>query len=157
MLFRSRVLIHLNAPVKQSYSIKAVLSENSNDEPISSLKLTDLSTQSLDFSFSNLKNIKLWDCTNPNLYMIRVNLFDGDTLLDSLETRFGFRTVNFSENGFYLNGVPIKLMGLNRHQSYPYVGYAMPKSAQFNDAEILKYQLGVNIVRSSHYPPSDIF
>lgn len=156
-LFGARVLIHLNAPVKQSYSIKAVLSENSNDESISTLKLTDLSTQSLDFSFSNLKNIKLWDCTNPNLYRIRVNLFDGDTLLDSLETRFGFRTVNFSENGFYLNGVPLKLMGLNRHQSYPYVGYAMPKSAQFNDAEILKYQLGVNIVRSSHYLPSRHF
>lgn len=51
----------------------------------------------------------------------------------------------------------IKLVGLNRHQSYPYVGYAMPKSAQVADADFLKYDLGLNIVRTSHYPQSQHF
>ena len=67
--------------------------------------------------------------------------------------RFGFRTVRFENDGFYLDGQRIKLRGLNRHQSYAYVGYAMPKSVLELDAEILeKRALGVNAVRTSHYP-----
>ncbi len=58
---------------------------------------------------------------------------------------------------FYLNGKKVKLRGLNRHQSYPYVGYAMPESMQRMDADILKYELGVNAVRTSHYPQSHYF
>ena len=47
--------------------------------------------------------------------------------------------------------------GLNWHQAWPYVGYAMPKRAQQDDADILKYELGVNTVRTSHYPQSRHF
>ena len=66
--------------------------------------------------------------------------------------------MNFREAWFQLlNGKKIKLVGLNRHQSYPYVGYAMPKSAQEDDANILKYEAGVNIVRTSHYMQSEHF
>ena len=69
----------------------------------------------------------------------------------------GFRDVEFEKNGFFLNGKKLKLRGLNRHQSYPYVGYAMPKSMQEMDAEVLKYELGLNLVRTSHYPQSQHF
>ncbi|MFR8332310.1 MAG: glycoside hydrolase family 2 TIM barrel-domain containing protein [Oscillospiraceae bacterium] len=55
-----------------------------------------------------------------------------------------------------LNGRPIRIRGLNRHQAYPYVGYAMPARAQKRDAHILKYRLGLNAVRTSHYPQSQI-
>ena len=71
--------------------------------------------------------------------------------------RFGFRTVRFESDGFYLNGEKLKIRGLNRHQAYAYVGYAMPKSVQELDAEILKNELGVNAVRTSHYPQSQHF
>ncbi|MBR2046923.1 MAG: glycoside hydrolase family 2 protein, partial [Agathobacter sp.] len=60
-------------------------------------------------------------------------------------------------DGFFLNGEKFKIRGLNRHQSYPYVGYAMPESMQRNDAEILKYEIGLNAVRTSHYPQSHHF
>jgi len=63
----------------------------------------------------------------------------------------------FKEDGFYLNGEKLKLRGLNRHQSYPYVGYAMPRSMQELDAKILKEDLGVHLVRTSHYPQSKWF
>ena len=155
--YNARVLIQLNASIKPSYSIRACLYKIGCDEPISQLHLNKLPTQSLDFTFDQLENIQVWDTENPNLYKIKVNLFEGDEPLDSMETRFGFRTVLFTDKGFSLNGTPLKLVGLNRHQSFPYVGYAMPKSAQFQDADILKNQLGVNIVRSSHYPPSRHF
>lgn len=104
-----------------------------------------------------VSNIDLWDLENPNLYLLKAVLKQNNIFLDETVVRFGFREVNFRQDGFYINGKRTKLIGLNRHQSYPYVGYAMPKSAQKKDADILKYELGVNIVRTSHYPQSKHF
>ena len=101
--------------------------------------------------------IKLWSIDDPNLYHINLQLIKEDRVIDTHHIRFGFRDAKFTKEGFYLNGSKIKIQGLNRHQSFPYVGYAMPKSAQYKDAEILKYELGVNTVRLSHYPQSDHF
>lgn len=92
---------------------------------------------------------KLWDLDSPNLYTLRVK-FNSDIN----EYRFGFRECKFTRFGFKLNGRTVKIIGLNRHQSYPYVGYAMPASAQRADADLLKYKLGCNLVRTSHYPDS---
>ena len=58
---------------------------------------------------------------------------------------------------FFLNGVKCKLIGLNRHQSWPYVGYAMPERIQRRDAQLLRRELGCNVVRTSHYPQSRHF
>ena len=71
--------------------------------------------------------------------------------------RFGFRQVEFTAQGFHLNGQRIKLRGLNRHQSFPHAGYALGRAAQVKDAEILKHDLRVNMVRTSHYPQSKYF
>jgi len=104
-----------------------------------------------------VKNVELWDIDNPNLYNIELILEVDGEIKGKKIIRFGFRDAKFLPNGFYLNGSKLKLRGLNRHQSFPYVGYAMPKSAQYKDAQILKYDLGLNIVRLSHYPQSDHF
>lgn len=103
-----------------------------------------------------LKDIKLWDIESPNLYELIVNIkIDGCD--DEYRDIFGFRKTEFTPNGFYLNNKKIKIIGLNRHQSYPYVGYAMPKRVQEKDAEILKNDLHLNLVRTSHYPQSKHF
>ena len=80
-----------------------------------------------------------------------------DELIDVVVTTMGFREAEFRKDGFYLNGEKYKIRGLNRHQSYPYVGYAMPDSMQKRDADILKHELGLNAVRTSHYPQSQAF
>ncbi len=98
--------------------------------------------------------VKLWDIENPKLYEIKVKLLKGSEVIDEYKDTFGFREAEFRQDGFYLNGRRVKLVGLNRHQAYPYVGYAMPQRVQEKDAEILKYELGLNIVRTSHYPQS---
>jgi len=103
-----------------------------------------------------LTNFRLWDTDVPDLYTLVATLTD-EGIVDTLSTRFGFRTAEFTTKGFFLNGNPLKLIGLNRHQAFPYVGYAMPKNAQEEDAYILKKELGVNLVRCSHYPPSNYF
>ena len=95
-----------------------------------------------------------WSPDQPNRYRCRVtNRNSGD----SMEVKFGFRTAEFQADGFYLNGEKVFLRGLNRHQAYPYMGYAAPERLQRNDARILKKELGCNAVRTSHYPQSQYF
>lgn len=105
----------------------------------------------------DLPEKKLWSLEAPHLYDIAIKLQIGSEIKDGHGVRFGFRSAKFTKEGFFLNGKKIKLRGLNRHQSFPYVGYAMPKSVQEKDAEILKYELGLNIVRTSHYMQSKHF
>ncbi len=94
-----------------------------------------------------------WTLEEPHLYELEIVVKDEVIY----RTRFANREVKITTDGFFLNNKRIQLIGLNRHQSYPYVGYAMPKNMQRKDADLLKYELGVNVVRSSHYPPSRHF
>ena len=107
---------------------------------------------SCELSLAGLADIALWDIDSPTLYTLELSYGD-----DRLATRFGFRSAKFTGEGFLLNGRKLKLRGLNRHQSYPYAGYGLGRAAQEQDAEILKHQLHVNIVRTSHYPQSPWF
>ena len=100
---------------------------------------------------------ELWDVESPVLYEVRTELIKDGEMQDALVVTTGFRKAEFRSDGFYLNGRKFKIRGLNRHQSYPYVGYAMPASMQRLDADILKNELGLNGVRTSHYPQSHDF
>ena len=104
----------------------------------------------------DLSRIALWHIDNPALYTLELRL-ETPHGSDTTATRFGFRAAEFNAEGFWLNGRPLKLRGLNRHQSFPYVGFAMGRAAQERDAEILKRELKLNIVRTSHYPQSTHF
>lgn len=104
-----------------------------------------------------MREPKLWDTEHPSLYEIKTELVQGEKVLDEKVVVCGFRKAEFQADGFYLNDRKVKLRGLNRHQSYPYVGYAMPRSMQELDADILKKELGLNAVRTSHYPQSHYF
>ena len=105
---------------------------------------------------SYVENVKLWDLNKPNRYYLETELYIDGELVDVHFVTIGFRHAEFTNDGFYLNGRRIQIRGLNRHQSYPYVGYAMPESMQRHDAQLLK-ELGVNAVRTSHYPQSQYF
>ena len=103
-----------------------------------------------------ISEFKLWDLDNPVLYKLCTTVTIGDKK-EEYVNRFAFRDAKFTNKGFYLNNQKVKLVGLNRHQGYPYMGYAASKSLQEDDALILKNELGVNIVRTSHYPQSEHF
>lgn len=112
--------------------------------------------ESVTLDITGLKGLSLWDIDSPVLYEAEVQL-RSDRGSDRLSSRFGFRTAEFTTEGFKLNGRPLKIRGLNRHQAFPYVGYAMGRTAQERDAEILKNTLHCNLVRTSHYPQSKWF
>jgi beta-galactosidase len=107
--------------------------------------------------FAPLSGIQLWDLASPHLYSVRVRLLDGERVMDEDTRRIGFREAQFTDHGFELNGKVIKLRGLDRHQTFPFVGQAMPARVQRQDAYILRKQLHCNIVRTSHYPQSRHF
>ncbi len=109
-----------------------------------------------ELQFSGLAGIRLWDIADPALYTLSVTL-QTPSGTDHVSTRFGFRSARFEDDGFYLNGRKLKLIGLNRHQSFPHAGYALGQAAQERDAEILKHELGLNMVRTAHYPQSPWF
>lgn len=127
-----------------------------------SITLKEKSSGKVVFSAANISEthyvstridgIRKWDIEDPFLYELTVTSDD-----DSYTTTIGFRDSEFKADGYYLNGRKIKIRGLNRHQSYPYAGYAMPASMQKYDADILKNEIGVNAVRTSHYPQSQHF
>lgn len=116
----------------------------------------DIAGASVEIGFEGLAGIALWDIDDPVLYRLVLTL-EGPHGTDEAAFRFGFRSAEFTPEGFFLNGRPLKLRGLNRHQSFPYAGYALGKSAQERDAEILKRELKLNMVRTSHYPQSRYF
>ena len=110
----------------------------------------------MQFSLT-LDSPHLWSVDEPDLYSISIQLCEGGTVIDRQDVTTGLRTAEFRTDGFYLNGSKLKLRGLNHHQCLPYIGYAVPVSLQRHDAEILKHELGVNTVRTSHYPQSQHF
>lgn len=106
---------------------------------------------------SNLGDIKLWSPDSPKLYDVVTTLTVDGQPAHTSKTRIGFREAKFTIDGFFLNGKRLQLFGLNRHELYPYVGYAMPPRVMRKDAEILKRGFNLNFVRCSHYPQTEAF
>ncbi len=136
----------------EELSLELTVSRRKNGETVASRRLPFSEAAGID-----VPEARLWDTTSPVLYALTLALYRGDEKLDELTESFGFRRSEFREDAYYLNGRRFKIRGLNRHQCYPYAGYAMPASQQAADAEILRFELGVNAVRTSHYPQSQHF
>lgn len=105
-----------------------------------------------------LAELSLWDVDRPVLYTVRAQLVGADGRPTHSRTlRTGFREAVFRRDGFFLNGRRLSLRGANRHQLYPWTGFAMPDRVQRRDARILREDLNCVMVRCSHYPQSAAF
>ncbi|GAB3539417.1 beta-galactosidase [Pontibacter brevis] len=103
-----------------------------------------------------IPNPNLWSPDSPYLYNLSVELVQDEKVIDHMPLRTGVRSYRFAADGFYLNGEKLFLRGTNRHQEYPYVGYALSDNARYRDAYKIK-EAGFNFIRSSHYPQSPAF
>ncbi|MBK1875308.1 glycoside hydrolase family 2 protein [Pelagicoccus mobilis] len=100
-------------------------------------------------------DVKFWDTENPNLYRVNTMVSVNGQPVDVLENRIGLRKFDLDPvRGFVLNGKPIKLIGFNRHQQYPYIGDALPDSLHYKDMLQFK-EYGFNVMRTAHYPQDD--
>jgi beta-galactosidase len=100
-------------------------------------------------------NPKLWSTHKPNLYTVVTTVKEnGHPLEDAVETVFGIRTIKFDVNqGFLLNGEPVRLNGVCDHHDLGALGSAINTRALQRQLEILK-EMGVNALRTSHNPPA---
>lgn len=85
----------------------------------------------------------LWNVHHAYLYTFHLELYKGNTCIDVSDTPFGLRTITWDENNILVNHKPVFIRGLNRHQSFPYVGYAVSDSLQKEDARILDEELEI--------------
>jgi len=156
----SEVFLYIpEIPARTQFSLEMALFDAAGEcieRVIEPIVLAQKGSVSMEMRMDGLSNIQLWDCDYPMLYEVRFYISNNKEreVIDVYSHKVGFRTAEFRTDGFFLNNQRCILRGLNRHQSYPYVGYAMPKRAQEDDATLLKYDLGLNCVRTSHYPQS---
>jgi len=108
---------------------------------------------------SAIVNPHLWNVDDPFLYKVYTQVLDGTNYVDEYITRTGIRsiTLNATTGRFFINGKPLKLRGQNRHETFPCIGRSAADRVQRKDADILKYDLGCNMVRTSHYTQSTAF
>ncbi|MFC1499107.1 NPCBM/NEW2 domain-containing protein [Verrucomicrobiota bacterium] len=123
----------------------------------SQLKIEKDSSTTTSQTLPEIAKAKLWSPSSPYLYTAETTIMSEGKKMDFLTTRFGIRTFKFTKDkGFFLNGKHLKLIGSNRHQSWPYIGNAVPNSLHRKDAEMMK-ACGLNWVRLSHYPHDPAF
>jgi beta-galactosidase len=99
---------------------------------------------------------RLWGPATPDLYTLDCELVTDAGTTDAERVRIGIRHLALSRDGLRINGEQRFLRGTNRHQEYPYVGYALSDAAQYRDARKIK-EAGFDYVRLSHYPHAPAF
>lgn len=144
--------------VKQSFLIKNTLLKNDAEIIFSESEIYQLKKNEDEQFSANLvlETPELWSPSSPNLYHLKTEVLQNGEVVDSEITRIGIKTIKFINQDFYLNGTKTFLRGVNRHQEYPYVGYALSDNANYRDAKKIK-EAGFDYVRLSHYPQSPAF
>ncbi len=104
----------------------------------------------LDAAF-RVESPRLWSAEDPFLYTLLARLHGAGGLLEVESFKVGFRKVEIKEGVFLINGVPVKLQGVNRHETHPDLGHAVSYASMLEDVILMK-QNNINAVRCSHYP-----
>lgn len=107
-------------------------------------------SHTLPLSFT-VPQVKAWTCETPTLYTLLIKLQEGDALIEVQRVDVGFKTVEIRDQQLFVNGVSIKIKGVNRHDTHTVLGHVTPMESLIKDAELMK-QHNINAVRTSHYP-----
>lgn len=95
-----------------------------------------------------------WDNEHPYLYTMKIELRNADVTTEQIEKRFGFREVEVQGNRLLVNGKPVKLRGVCRHEAHPLTGRVMTPELERKDVELYR-AANCNFIRTSHYPPCE--
>jgi beta-galactosidase len=98
----------------------------------------------------NVINPEKWTAETPKLYTTVLTLKQGNSVIETLSARTGFRKIEIKGRLFLVNGSPLKLKGVNRHENWPDVGHAVTEAQMIRDLELIK-QGNCNHVRTAHY------
>ncbi|MEP6845587.1 MAG: glycoside hydrolase family 2 TIM barrel-domain containing protein [Panacibacter sp.] len=106
-----------------------------------------------EFHFNTtINNVRQWNAEHPNLYTLIINHLDKNgKIIESISHKIGFRTIEIKHGLLLVNGVAIKIKGVNRHEYDMYTGKVITKESMINDIRLMK-QYNINAMRCSHYP-----
>ncbi len=99
-----------------------------------------------------IPGVKKWTAETPDLYILTLTMLDENgNCIESLSNRMGFRTSEIKNGLFLINGVAVKLKGVNRHEFDPVRGHVISRELMLQDVRLMK-QNNINAVRTCHYP-----
>lgn len=156
-----RTLVSNDATTTQNLRIEnTILSPKSELVLVKSTNAKVAALSTFPIEHSNLKIIRpmLWSPDSPSLYKVITRIYNAKTneLLDEKINPLGLRWFKFTaDEGFFLNGKQVKLIGTNRHQTYLNLGNALSDEIHINDVKLLK-EMGGNFLRVSHYPQDHV-
>ncbi len=134
-----------NNIIKINFEGKAKIALFDKDE-----KITELCAE--DYAEIKVENPMLWNAEKPYLYELVFTYED-----ELIRQKVGFRTIKISDKGeLLINDVPVKLKGVNHHDTHPETGWTMTVEDMLCDLNLMK-KLNVNTIRTSHYPPHPEF
>ena len=130
---------------KDGHEVGTVVS----DSAVTALPAKQESTTALQLT---VEQPRLWSTDSPYMYKVYTDVVQGGRVVDTYVTPIGIRHIAFdADRGFFLNGKPVKLKGVNMHQDHPGVGSGIPDALQAYRLKQLK-KFGCNAYRSSHNP-----
>ena len=98
-----------------------------------------------------VENARLWTAETPELYQLLLEIEQDGAITEVQRVDVGFRKIEIRDRRLLVNGVSVKLKGVNRHDTHSELGHVTPVEALITDIELMK-QNNVNTVRTSHYP-----
>ncbi|MDR1632996.1 MAG: DUF4981 domain-containing protein [Dysgonamonadaceae bacterium] len=140
------------------YKLKLVLSDASGEKVFEQEKEQSFSAHR-DFVTveTRLPDVKPWSAEIPNLYTLYLSLQDASgNILEVIPNKVGFRTIEIKNAQFLVNGQPVYIKGVNRHEHHPLTAHVLSEADMRKDIELMK-QLNINAVRMSHYPNHPLF
>jgi beta-galactosidase len=145
----------LSAEDAKEYKLQIDLFEKNNTKKAVSTETVSLGPaigkDSLHYEKS-IPGVKKWTAETPDLYILTLTLLDQDgKCVESLSNRIGFRSSEIKNGLLLINGVAVKLKGVNRHEFDPIKGHTIPKEMMLLDVKLMK-QNNINAVRTCHYP-----
>lgn len=147
-------LLYLSGKAAKNYQLEVILYDNG--EPVLSFLKENIKAkkgEELNLHFeSELLDPRRWSAEDPYLYDLVINLKDDrGVTAESISSRVGFRTSEVRDGQFLLNGKPILLKGVNRHEHHPETGHVISEDSMLEDIRLMK-ENNINAVRTSHYP-----
>lgn len=156
--------IALDARVSGEFNMQVF--SNLSDKQVIEAQVYDMKGKAIDRPFRmapgdsmlrhRFANISLWNAEQPNLYSVTVSIKEGAKTIHTIRQRFGFRTAELRQDGFFVNGKKVVFKGVCRHSQWPESGRTLSRQIHLMDIAAMK-GMNMNAVRMSHYPPDKEF
>ena len=115
---------------------------------VEEIDTNEVATSQLSFE---LEGIHLWSAETPNLYQLQLTLLNNEEPIEFVEQQVGFRSSEYRDGQFLVNGQPVLFKGVNRHEHDPITGHVVSRESMELDARLMK-ENNINAVRLAHYP-----